>query len=54
MLVFRQDVPDLLEKDGDFLLRKEQIKKGMPPGGISLRFRQRSFRAANGGTVGAM
>ncbi|VDM85357.1 unnamed protein product, partial [Strongylus vulgaris] len=34
---FRQDVPDLLEKDGDFLLRKEQVKKGLLIAVLSVR-----------------
>ncbi|KHJ79179.1 SH2 domain protein [Oesophagostomum dentatum] len=34
--VFRQDVADLLEKDGDFLLRKEQLGKGTSSTKISI------------------
>lgn len=32
-----QDVPELLEKDGDFLLRKEQINEGLLVAAISVR-----------------
>ncbi|CAJ0593089.1 unnamed protein product [Cylicocyclus nassatus] len=32
-----QDVPELLEKDGDFLLRKEQVKKGLLIAVLSVR-----------------
>ncbi|KIH60787.1 SH2 domain protein [Ancylostoma duodenale] len=35
--LFREDVPDLLEQDGDFLLRKEQVKKGLLVAALSVR-----------------
>ncbi|RCN45278.1 SH2 domain protein, partial [Ancylostoma caninum] len=36
-MVPTEDVPDLLERDGDFLLRKEQVEKGLLVAALSVR-----------------